>query len=177
MRVYHGRPECISGREEKERRVYDLLDSLHVSYDRVDHEAAMTMEACHGADEALGTRMCKNLLLCNRQKTDYYLLLLPGEKQFKTSVFSKTIGSSRLSFAPGEDMETLLGITPGSLTVLGLMNDRDNKVQLVMDRELLEEEFLGVHPCVNTSSIKLRMSDLLEKILPDVNHVPRIVTV
>ena len=130
----------------------------------------MTMEACRAADEAMGTKMCKNLLLCNRQQTDFYLLLLPGEKVFKTSVLSKKIGSSRLSFADGEHMERLLDITPGSLSVLGLMNDHGKAVRLLIDRELLAEGYIGVHPCVNTSSLKLRLSDLLEKILPAMEH-------
>ena len=170
MEIYSGRPEDVTGRLEKEVRVYDLLDRLEIPYERVDHEAAMTMEACRAADEAMGTKMCKNLLLCNRQQTDFYLLLLPGEKVFKTSVLSKKIGSSRLSFADGEHMERLLDITPGSLSVLGLMNDHGKAVRLLIDRELLEEGYIGVHPCVNTSSLKLRLSDLLEKILPAVEH-------
>ena len=170
MEIYSGRPEDMTGRLEKEVRVYDLLDRLEIPYERVDHEAAMTMEACRVADEAMGTKMCKNLLLCNRQQTDFYLLLLPGEKVFKTSVLSKKIGSSRLSFADGEHMERLLDITPGSLSVLGLMNDHGKAVRLLIDRELLAEGFIGVHPCVNTSSLKLRLSDLLEKILPAMEH-------
>ena len=170
MELKHGRPEDVTGRLEKEVRVYDLLDRLEIPYERVDHEAAMTMEACRAADEAMGTKMCKNLLLCNRQQTDFYLLLLPGEKVFKTSVLSKKIGSSRLSFADGEHMERLLDITPGSLSVLGLMNDHGKAVRLLIDRELLAEGYIGVHPCVNTSSLKLRLSDLLEKILPAMEH-------
>ena len=169
MILNQGRPDC-SGRLPKEIRCYDLLDSLGIDYITVDHEAAMTMEACIAVDEALGAAMCKNLLLCNRQQTDFYLLMLPGEKVFKTSVLSKEIGSSRLSFAGGEHMERLLDITPGSLTVLGLMNDREKAVRLLIDRELLEETHIGVHPCVNTSSLKLRLRDLLEKFLPAVDH-------
>lgn len=175
MELYTGRPEDITGRLEKEIRVYDLLDRLGIPYERVDHEAAMTMEACREADEAMGTKMCKNLLLCNRQQTSFYLLMLPGEKVFKTSVLSKEIGSSRLSFAGGEHMERLLDITPGSLSVLGLMNDRDDAVRLLIDRELLEEGYIGVHPCVNTSSLKLRLDDLLEKVLPAIGHGYRLV--
>ncbi len=175
MTIFTTRPS--DPRLPREERVYDLLTQLHISFQRVDHEAAMTMEACQAADQALGTRMCKNLLLCNRQKTAFYLLMLPGEKPFKTSTFSKTIGSSRLSFAPGEDMERLLDITPGSLTVLGLMNDRDNAVELIIDRELLQQEYIGVHPCVNTSSLKLRLQDLLDTILPAIHHSARIVEV
>lgn len=170
MELHKGRPVDTTGRLDKEIRVYDFLDSLGIEYHRVDHEAAMTMEACHEADEAMGTRMCKNLLLCNRQKTSIFLLMLPGEKVFKTSVLSKEIGSSRLSFANGELMERFLDITPGSLSVLGLMNDKENNVRLLIDKTLLQEEFIGVHPCVNTSSLKIRTRDLLEKFLPATLH-------
>lgn len=175
MEMRNGRPENLEGRLSRELRVYDLLDSLGISYGQVDHAAAMTMEACREADEAMGTPMCKNLLLCNRQKTDFYLLLLPGDKVFKTSVLSKQIGSSRLSFAEGEYMEAFLDITPGSLSVLGLMNDRDNRVKLLIDREVLEGEFVGCHPCVNTSSLKLRTRDLMDVILPAMGHEARLV--
>lgn len=175
MVLYNGRPEDISGRLPKEVRVYDLLDSLGIIYDRVDHEAAMTMEACIEIDRTMGAAMCKNLLLCNRQCTDFYLLMLPGEKQFKTSVLSKQIGSSRLSFASGEYIEAYLDITPGSLSVLGLMNDKDNKVQLLIDEALLTADYIGCHPCVNTASLKLRTADLLHKIIPATGHCVRTV--
>ena len=141
MKMINGRPANTEGRLPRELRVYDLLDRLGIDYGQVDHPAAMTMEACREADEAMGTPMCKNLLLCNRQKTDFYLLMLPGEKHFKTSTFSKTIGSSRLSFADPEYMEAFLDITPGSVSVLGLMNDHDNRVQLVMDEDILKGEY------------------------------------
>ena len=170
MELMNGRPANVQQRLAKEIRAYDLLDSLHIEYQQVDHEAAMTMEACAAIDEAMGTAMCKNLLLCNRQCTQFYLLLIPGDKPFKTSILSKQIGSSRLSFAAGEYMEQFLDITPGSLSVLGLMNDKDQQVTLLMDKELLNEEYIGVHPCVNTSSLRLKTADLLEKIIPAMNH-------
>ena len=165
-----GRPADLSSRLDKEKRVYDLLDALGVEYLRADHESAMTMEACHAVDEALGNPMCKNLMLCNRQCTAFYLLMIPGEKVFKTSVLSKQIGSSRLSFADGEYMERFLDITPGSLSVLGLMNDKDHQVQLLIDEEVLRSEYVGVHPCINTSSLRLRTKDLMEIILPAMDH-------
>ena len=170
MNLINGRPADCAERLAKEIRVYDLLDSLNIDYQQIDHEAAMTMEACAAIDEQLGTAMCKNLLLCNRQCTQFYLLLIPGDKPFKTSVLSKQIGSSRLSFAAGEYMEQFLDITPGSLSVLGLMNDKDNRVTLLIDQEVLSDEFIGVHPCVNTSSLRLRTADLLETIIPAMNH-------
>ena len=176
MEIFNGRPENCESRLPKEIRCYDLLDKLGVEYQRIDHEAAMTMEACAAADAALGGIICKNLLLCNRQCTDFYLLLLPGDKIFKTSILSKEIGTSRLSFADGAYMEQFLDITPGSLSILGLMNDRDQRVQLLIDEDVLKGEYVGCHPCINTSSLRLKTSDLMEKIIPAMGHEPRLVT-
>lgn len=175
MKLEQGRPANCGDRLPKEVRVYDLLDHLGVDYQRIDHEAAMTMEACAAIDEVLDATICKNLLLCNRQCTVFYLLLLPGDKPFKTSVLSKQIGSSRLSFAGAEYMERFLDITPGSLSILGLMNDRDMQVQLLIDEDVLKGEFIGCHPCINTSSLRLRTADLTGKIIPAMGHEPRIV--
>ena len=176
MELVTGRPVDCTGRLEKEIRCYDLLDSLGVSYQRIDHEPAMTMEACAAVDEVLDATICKNLLLCNRQCTDFYLLMIPGDKHFKTSVLSKEIGSSRLSFAAPEYMERFLDITPGSLSVLGLMNDKENHVQLLMDEDILEGAYFGCHPCINTSSLRIATRDLMEKIIPALGHPPRMVT-
>ena len=175
MELLQGRPADWAERLPKEIRVYDLLDSLNIDYQYIDHEAAMTMEACAAVDAAMGTAMCKNLLLCNRQKTAFYILLLPGDKVFKTSVLSKQIGSSRLSFADGAYMEEYLDITPGSLSVLGLMNDHDHHVELLIDEDVLKDEFIGCHPCINTSSLRIRTADLMEKIIPAMGHAPRMV--
>ena len=175
MKLEQGRPENCAERLPKEVRVYDLLDHLGVNYQRIDHEAAMTMEACAAIDEVLDATICKNLLLCNRQCTVFYLLLLPGDKPFKTSVLSKQIGSSRLSFAGAEYMERFLDITPGSLSILGLMNDKDMQVQLLIDEDVMKGEFIGCHPCINTSSLRLRTADLTGKIIPAMGHEPRIV--
>ena len=172
MELIHGRPETNEGRLPKEIRVYDLLDSLGISFERVDHAPAMTMEVCAAIDEVLEATICKNLLLCNRQGTVFYLLMLPGNKVFKTSVLSKQIGSSRLSFASAEAMEQYLDITPGSVSVMGLMNDKENHVQLLMDKDILQGEFIGCHPCINTSSLRFLTSDLIEKILPAMGHEP-----
>ena len=150
----------------KEIETYDLLDSLGVEYDRIDHEAAYTMEVCEEIDKVLGGKTCKNLFLCNRQKTAFYLLLMPGDKPFKTKDLSAQIGSSRLSFAGEDDMLELLNLTPGSVTILGLMYDKENRVKLLVDEEVLEDEYFGCHPCINTSSIKMKTSDVFEKIIP-----------
>ena len=176
MELVRGRPATNEGRMEKEIRCYDLLDSLNVEYQRIDHEAAMTMEACVEIDRMLEATICKNLLLCNRQCSAFYLLMIPGEKQFKTSVFSKLIGSSRLSFAAPEYMERFLDITPGSVSVLGLMNDKEKRVELIIDEDVLKGEYFGCHPCINTSSLRIKTADLMEKIIPAMDHPPRIVT-
>lgn len=181
MELVNGRPENAEGRLEKEIRVYDLLDSLGVKYQRIDHEAAMTMEACEEIDRTLSqgeedkVSICKNLFLCNRQETDFYLLLIPGDKPFKTKYLSAQIGSSRLSFAKPEYMEKYLDIMPGSVSVLGLMNDHEKKVRLLIDEDVLKDEYFACHPCINTSSLKIRTEDLTEKVIPAMGHEPQIV--
>ena len=176
MNLEKGRPADCAGRLEKEIRCYDMLDKLGVEYSRVDHYEANTIEVCAQIDAVLGATICKNLFLCNRQKTDFYLLMIPGDKVFKTKDLSAQIGSSRLSFASGEYMQQYLDITPGSLSVLGLMNDTENKVQLLIDSELLEAETFGCHPCINTSSLRLKTQDLLNTLLPAMHHEYRAVT-
>ena len=174
MQLQNGRPENTDGRLDKEIRVYDFLDKLGVEYQRVDHEAAMTMEACEAIDRVLGddTAICKNLFLCNRQETDFYLLLMPGDKPFKTKNLSAQIGSARLSFAKPEYMEKYLDITPGSVSVLGLMNDHEKKVQLLIDEDVLKDPYFGCHPCINTSSLKFSTKDFKDKIIPALDHPP-----
>ena len=175
LELQKGRPENCEGRLPKEIRCYDLLDSLGIEYQQIDHEPANTMEACAAVDEALGATICKNLLLCNRQATAFYLLMIPGNKVFKTSVLSKKIGSSRLSFAEPQYMAEFLDITPGSVSVLGLMNDKEHRVQLLIDEDVLKGEYIGCHPCINTSSLRFRTADMMEKIIPAMGHEPRLV--
>lgn len=170
--IYQGRPADVSGRLPREIHTYDLLDRLGIAYERVDHEAAMTVEDCHGVDELLGIEICKNLFLTNSQKTKFYLLLMPGQKRFVTREFCRQIQSSRLSFGSAELMEELLDLTPGSVSIMGLMNDKENRVQLAIDREVYEAEFFGCHPCINTSSLKLRAREVWDKFLPAVGHEP-----
>lgn len=171
-KVYNGGAE---GRIEKEMRSYALLDSLGLEYRRVDHEHADTIEACEQVEGLLECKICKNLFLTNRQQTDFYLLIMPGEKPFKTKLLSKQIGSARLSFASAEHMEKYLDITPGSVSILGLMNDKNGAVRLLVDRDLLKEEYFGCHPCINTSSLRLKTADVLEKLLPAMGHEPSFV--
>ena len=171
--LYHGRP--AETRIAKEERCYELLDGLGVDYYRVDHEHADTIEACEEVESLLGCGICKNLFLTNRQQTAFYLLILPGEKPFKTKLLSKQIGSARLSFASAGHMEKYLDITPGSVSVLGLMNDHEGAVRLLVDRDLLREESFGCHPCINTTSLRFKTADLFDVILPALGHEPTFV--
>lgn len=170
IKLYKGRPENCDGRSEKEIKVYDFLEKAGVGFERADHEPAMTMEICEDIDKTLGALICKNLFLCNRQKTSFYLLMMPGDKPFKTKDLSAQIDSSRLSFAEPELMEKYIGTTPGSASVLGLIFDTEREVRLLIDSDVLRSEFFGCHPCENTSSLKIKTSDLTEKILPALGH-------
>ena len=170
MELVHGRPQDCAGRLDKEIRVYDLLDQLGIAFERVDHAAAMTMEDCAEVDAVLGTIICKNLFLCNRQKTQFYLLMMPTDKPFHTKDITAQIGSARLSFATPDYMEQFLDITPGSVSIMGLMNDADNRVQLLIDKPVIENDKLACHPCINTASILMDTRDVMEKLLPAVHH-------
>ena len=170
MELQKGRPADTAGRLEKEIRTYDLLDRLGVEYERIDHEPAMTMEDCKEVDQLLEAVICKNLFLCNRQKTAFYLLMIPDTKVFHTKDLSAQIGSARLSFAKPEYMEEFLDITPGSVSVMGLMNDKEHRVQLLIDEDVLDGEYIGCHPCINTSSIRYKVKDLIEKVIPAMGH-------
>ena len=175
MELVEGRPQ--DKRIDKEERVYDLLDQLNIDYQRIDHEEANTMEVCLEIEKTLKSTICKNLFLVNSNKSQYYLLMLKENKKFQTKVISKQINSSRLSFGSDEKMLEYLDITPGSVSLLGLMNDHDFKVQLLMDKDLLQDEYLGCHPCINTSSLRIKMKDVFEKIIPSLHHEPIFVEV
>ena len=170
---YTGRP--AESREPKEMACYDLLEALHIPFTRVDHEPAMTIDQCHEAEAALGVKICKNLFLCNRQKTKFYLLLLRGDKVFHTKHLSACLGCSRLSFASGRDMERVLGVSPGSATALALLNDPEKEVTLVIDKTVVEEPQFACHPCFNTSTVAFQTEDLLTKILPHLDRTAAIV--
>ena len=172
MELQKGRPADTAGRLEKEIRTYDLLDRLGVEYERVDHAPAMTMEVCQEIDQTLHAVICKNLFLCNRQETKFYLLMIPDTKVFHTKDLSAQIHSARLSFAKPEYMEKYLDITPGSVSVMGLMNDSEKKVQLLIDEDVMKEPYFGCHPCINTSSLKFTTEDLTKKIIPALGHDP-----
>ena len=162
-------------RQQRELKVYDYLNSIGIDYFRVDHETADTMEKCAEVEKKLGVGICKNLFLCTRNKSEFYLLMMPSHKPFKTKDVTHQIGCSRLSFASDEYMEKFLDIKPGAVSVMGLINDKENNVTLVVDKEIYESEYIGCHPCVCTSSLKIKSSDIFDKFLKSVNHKPIIV--
>ena len=170
--IYDGIAGIDQNRQERELRTYAFLQDLGISCTRLDHGPAMTMEDCDEVDAALDIEHCKNLFLRNTQKTEFYLLLMPHDKKFKTSVLSKQIGTARLSFAEEEFMVKYLDIHPGAVSILGLMNDTECKVHLLIDSESLTKEYMGAHPCVNTSSVKIKTQDIYEKFLKKTGHVP-----
>ncbi|MCI8525025.1 MAG: prolyl-tRNA synthetase associated domain-containing protein [Oscillospiraceae bacterium] len=172
---YHGRPASAANRTEQELACYDLLDRLAVVFARADHGHADTIEQCKRVEGVLGAPICKNLFLCNRQKTQFYLLMLAGDKVFKTKDLSKQLGVARLSFAGPEEMREYLDVTPGSVTVLALKNDRDHRVQLVIDQSVAAGAQVSCHPCINTSTILLSTRDLMDKVLPALEHEPVLV--
>ena len=170
MELMKGRPADTMNRLPREVHVYDVLDEIGLTYYRTDHAPVDHMEDCYEIDAVLEATICKNLFLCNRQKTQYYLLMMPGEKVFKTKELSNQIHSARLSFAPAEKMEEYLDILPGAVSVLGLMNDKEHQVQLLVDEDVLNAEYVGCHPCVNTSSLRLKTSDIFNTFLKEVSH-------
>ena len=170
--LYDGRPQDSGSRPDNENKCYDFLDGLGVAYQRIDHEPSVTMEMCREVKSIMGLTVCKNLFLTNRSGKELYLLLMPGEKPFRTSIVSKLIGASRLSFATPERMEQYIGTTPGSASILGLMFDTEKKVRLIIDEEVFDGEYFGCHPCRNTSSLKIRTSDMKSIVIPALGHEP-----
>lgn len=170
---HSGRP--TDDRIPQEMAIYDELERQGISFERVDHDHADTMEDCRKIEEVLDAKICKNLFLCNRQETQFYLLMMPGDKAFKTKDLSAELGVSRLSFAKAEAMEALLDVTPGSVSIMGLMNDKGHRVQLVIDEDVLREPYIGCHPCINTSSLKIATADIMDKYLKAVGHTAKIV--
>lgn len=165
-----GRPS--DSRESQELACYDILERLDIPYERVDHDPAMTIELCHEVEKVLGARICKNLFLCNRQKTEFYLLLMPGDKAFKTKFLSAQLGCSRLSFAEENALWDLMRLRPGSATVFGLLVESAKEIHLIIDKDLLTEDYFACHPCFNTSTVRFCTSDLLKHLLPAMGICP-----
>ena len=172
MKREKGRPQNEKGKPQKEIATYDFLDQLGITYEWIDHRPLQSMADCEEVDAQLEAVVCKNLFLHNAKKDQYYLLMVCGDKKFRSTEIATQIGSSRLSFADATELEALLALTPGSVSVMGLMNDAESSVQLLIDDALLDYDYFGCHPCVNTSSLRLLVADLLQHILPALGHTP-----
>ena len=168
-RPYRGKPKDLDKRQEKERKCYEFLEKIGIDYEVVDHEEALDMDKCLEIETVLGVKICKNIMLCNRQETRFFIFMMPGDKKYVTKDVSKKIGMSRLSFAKQEHLKDYLNVTPGSVSVLGLLNDIDNRVELVIDRDVIGQNHIRCHPCVNTSTLKIKTDDFLTRIIPALN--------
>lgn len=168
--VEKGKPNNFFSRTDSEKKTYELLEKLGIEFSRADHDPASTVDECGTVDRALEVEMCKNLFLCNRQKTDFYLVMMKGEKHFSSKDFAHKMGIARVSFADENYLREYLDVYPGAVTVLGLANDSEHKVKLVIDKDVAEAEYVGCHPCVNTSSLKIKSKDIFEKLLPYTGH-------
>ena len=174
-KLYKGRPVDIENRQDKEKRCYDFLDGLGVEYEVVDHDEASDMEKCKEIEGALEVKICKNIVLCNRQETRFFLFMMPGDKKYVTKDISKKLDMSRLSFAKENYLKEFLDVTPGSVSVLGLLNDKDNRVELVIDKDVIQADFIRCHPCENTSTLKISTEDFLNKIIPALGKEAKII--
>lgn len=167
---WKGRPVDSVERSEAETGVYDFLDELGIAYTTLCHPAAFTMEECEAVRREAGAPVFKNLFLTNKQHTDFYLLMMPADKPFKTKYLSSQLGCARLSFASPQEMEEFLHIHPGAVSPMGLIYDNGRHVRLIIDSELKDGERYACHPCVNTASVVLKFNDLLEKVIPAAGH-------
>lgn len=156
--------------EDREKRTYEFLDKLGIKYERYEHEPVMTIEEAAELDKKMGLEICKNLFLSTRHITEFYLLLMQGSKKFNTGKVSKQIGVPRMTFADDVHMLEYLDIRPGSVSPLGLINDKGNNVGLLIDEDVLNMEKIAVHPCVNTATLVIETSDLVQNILPACGH-------
>ena len=161
-------PECY--KNELNQKIYEAFAMLGISFERVENDETLTMEDCLAIDERLDVHTAKTLFLCNRQKTNYYLFPTRGDKPFVTKDFGKALGISRVSFASAEDLEKYIGVLPGASTILGVLMESAKNVHLVIDREIAEAEFLCCPDGTRTGYIKLRTSDVLEKLIPFSGH-------
>ena len=173
--VYRGVPKDIDTRQEKEKKCYEFLGKLGIDYEVIDHEEASDMDRCREIESVLGVKICKNIMLCNRQESRFFIFMMPGDKKYVTKEFSKKIGMSRLSFAKEKHLKELLNVSSGSVSALALLNDTDNKVELVIDRDVIQQDYIRCHSCVNTSTLKIKTEDFLNKIIPALGKEAKII--
>lgn len=158
-----------------ETKTYEELTRLGIKFERVDNDPVEAMDECTEIAGKLGTEIRKTIVVCNRQKTQYYLVILPADKRFDSKRFAQMMQCARVSFASAEDMESILGVQPGSATVMSILNDTDNKVQVVVDKAVADEKWFGCNPGANTTHLKIKTNNLLNNFLPAEGHKPEII--
>ena len=164
-------------KNQLQKETYKALSQLKIPFERVDTDEAITMDDCVLIDQKLDMKMVKTLFLCNRKKTIFYLFITTGDKAFDTKNFSNTLGISRVSFAPAELMEEMLGNKIGAATVFGTLLDLDRDVQVIIDKEVAEEEYYGCSDGTTTCYMKIKTTDIINKLLPFAKHKPVIVEI
>jgi len=160
-----------------QEKTYRALQELHIPFERVDTDEAITMEDCIQINKVLNVKVVKTLFLCNRQQTSFYLFITAGDKPFKTKDFSKALGVSRVSFAPADLMEKMLGTKVGATTVFSALLDKDNAIPVVFDKEVTCEEWYGCTDGTTTCYMKVKTEHILHAFLPYTKHLPLIIEV
>lgn len=160
-----------------QEKVYQVLEELGMDFERVETEEVITMEDCKQINERLDMEMVKTLFLCNRQKTNFYLFVTCGDKPFKSKEFSQALGIARVSFASAEQMDELLGTKIGAATIFSTLLEGAKKVQLVLDKDICQQEYYGCSDGTTTGYLKLKTADVLQKFLPYVKRQPKIIEV
>jgi Ala-tRNA(Pro) deacylase len=164
-------------KSDLQKRVFGALNDLHIPFQRVDTDEAITMDDCVMIDQRLQMKMVKTLFLCNRQQTEFYLFITCGDKSFRSKDFSHALGISRVSFAPAEMLLTMLHTHVGAATVLSMLEDDDNRVKVVMDKDVTAEEWYGCSDGTTTGYMKLRTDDVMNVFLPFVHHQATVIEV
>lgn len=160
-----------------QEKIYEALEKLQIPFQRVDTDEAITMEDCVTIDEKLDMNVVKTLFLCNRQQTVFYLFITVGNKPFHSKAFSNTLDVARISFAPAEQMESILGTKIGAATVFSSLLDTENKVRIVFDKEVIAEKWYGCSDGTTTGYMKVRTEDICKKFLPYTNHTFSVIEV
>lgn len=153
------------------QEVYELLNSKNIKYEIQEHEAIYNMEELSKIDLLYPESDAKNIFVRDDKKSNYYLITIKGSKKVDLKNFKDKYNTRRLSFSSSEDLLNILNLTPGSVTPIGLLNDKDLKVKFYIDKELIDMNMIGVHPNDNTATIWLKTSDLIGLIKEHGNEI------
>ncbi len=172
-KVFDGAPEDKRG--ELETKVYAEFKELGIDFKRVDNDEAISMEECVEISNTWGAEIRRTVVVCNRQTTNYYLVVMPADKRFDTKTFAHNMECARVSFASEEDMIKILGVSHGNASVVSILNDKDNMVQVVLDKDVADDEYFACNVGINTTHIMFKTDDLINKFLVKEEHNPKII--